>query len=104
MYSVRLLFGAVVFALALLPWLGSMIINPYTTWGAEPEHLIYENAASSRYIAGIAVLLFIVSALFVYSKPDNRRGWKGLTFAVPLLFFAGTALARAIWIQFWVLD
>lgn len=95
--------GLVIFALGLLPWLAIMLTGPYTTWGVEPEQLIYDSALSIRNEAGVATLMFIVSGLIIYWEEDNRRGWNALAFAPLPLFFAGTALAKAIWIQFWVL-
>lgn len=96
-------FGLFIFMLALLPWLASMIINPYTSWGIDPEHLIYENAISSRFYAGVVALMFMTSALIIYCEEDNRHGRRGFSFAPVLLFFAGSAIARALWITFHVL-
>ena len=99
----RFWLGLILFAVGLFGWLGSMMIDPYNTLGVGPEYIRRGIPESIQNAAGIAALLFLVSALITYSKPENRRGWKGISFAITLLFFTGTALARVISIQFFVL-
>jgi hypothetical protein len=51
-----------------------------------------------------SALIFIVTAgLLAFQRGNRRFDWKGILFAAAWLFFSGTALARVIWIQFYVL-
>lgn len=96
-------FGLFLSATGLLAWLGSMMIDPYNTLGVGPEYIRPGIPTSISDAASLAALLFLAAGFFIYSKPENRRSWQGIAFAVFLLFFAGTAVARIVWIQFSVI-
>jgi hypothetical protein len=53
--------------------------------------------------ATASVVLLLVSALAVFSDEANRRGGKSIAFTIALLFFVGTAIARLVWVKFYVL-
>lgn len=93
--------GSVSLSIAILFWLASMVVQPYTTWGDPPKI----RTAASNGIVGVAVicLVFLLISSLVYWKRENRRGWKAIVFALALLFFGGTALARFIYVRFYIL-
>lgn len=94
--------GVLLLGTAVLSWLGSLLVTPYTTWGDPPQ--IRTNASHAIVNAALICLLLLASsAAVVFWKKENRRGWKAIAFALALLFFGGTALARFIYVQFFVL-
>jgi hypothetical protein len=95
--------GLLTLALSLPFWFFSLLVNPYTSWGVEHEHLRDGVGEISALLAILALILVFAGALIVFWRPANRSGWKAVAFAIPLLFFGGTMIARLIWLYFWVL-
>ncbi|HEY1606018.1 MAG TPA: hypothetical protein VGF77_10535 [Allosphingosinicella sp.] len=60
-------------------------------------------AGLSAGFALVAIVLILASAFIMLRDPANRRGWKPIPFALALLFLGGTAIARLVWIRFYVL-
>lgn len=62
------------------------------------------DASNFILVSSLACLVFVLSsALVTYWKEENRHSWKAIAFAIPLLFFGGTALARFVYVKFCVL-
>lgn len=95
--------GISIFLVSTLFWIGSMGVDPYTTWGVEQERVRPSVARLIGQFATISFALSAASGLTIYHRSGNIRRWTGIVFAPFLLFFGGTALARSIWIWFDVL-
>ena len=95
--------GLISLGLAVLLWVGSLLADPYTSWGVEHEQVRPGVAHISTYFAVAALVLLLVSALVVFWDKANRGGGKAIAFTITLLFFVGSALARLVWIEFYVL-
>lgn len=100
---VRWKLGFLNLVLSLPFWFFSLLVYPYTTMGVGPQYLRPGIGEISALLAIIALILLLMGALIVFWRPANRRGWKAAAFAIPLLFFGGTMIARLIWLYFWVL-
>lgn len=84
-------------------WLGSMIADPYTAWGVEHEEVRPGMVHLSEQLAIAALGLLIAAGLAVYWRQGMWwRGWLCAVFAAALLFFGETAIARLLWIWFYV--
>lgn len=95
--------GLAFLGLAVLSWVGSLIISPYRILSGE-EWVVRAHASNAIVAASLICLVSVLaSALAVYWKEENRQGWKAIAFAIPLFFFGGTALARFVYVRFYVL-
>jgi ABC-type sulfate transport system permease component len=93
--------GLIFLLVAFLSWLLSMMVQPHVTWGDPPP--VHESARDSILLASATSLVcLLISAYAVYWRRNGRFGWKEIIFSVVLLFFGGTALARFIYVQFFV--
>jgi chromate transport protein ChrA len=99
----RLGFGIVLLLLAFPPWFETIIISPYNTMGVGPEYIRPNVAGLLSFLAELSLFLVIASALTVYSKSDNRKGWKAIAFAIVVTFFAGTSAMKTIWLEIYVI-
>lgn len=84
-------------------WLGAMVLSPYTSWGVEHEHIRHDAAEIGINLAALAICAHLICAVIIYSKPASRKGWLPIILALFLLFFVGTAVARLVWVKFYVL-
>jgi hypothetical protein len=94
--------GLVFLLVAFLSWLLSMMVQPHVTWGDPPP----VHRSSRDFIllsSAISLTCLLISAYVVYWRRTVRFGWKEIVFFIALLFFGGTALARFIYVQFFVL-
>lgn len=80
-----------------------MIADPYTAWGVEHEHVRPAVANLSLAFASAALIFILIAAGLAFLWDTKRFDWKRLGLAGLLFFFGGTAFARIIWVQFFVL-
>lgn len=100
---VRWIFGALLILAGGVFWFGTMIADPYTAWGVEHEQVRPGVARIGINLAAIAIMLHVGAAGVIFSIPRNRKGWSAILIGLLLLFLIGTAAARLIWVQFYVL-
>lgn len=81
----------------------SFLATPYSSWGVDHEQVRPSVAYLSTNFAIGAILLMFTSAVLLLWKAEAQRGWKAMGFGVALLFLGGTAIARLVWLQLYVL-
>ncbi len=95
--GIALILGGMVF------WFGTMVADPYTAWGIEHEQLRPGVAQIGINLAALAITSHLGAAAIIFSVPRNRNGWFAMALAFLLLFLIGTAIARLVWVRFYVL-
>jgi drug/metabolite transporter (DMT)-like permease len=95
--------GILSLIVAMLFWVGSFLAVPYTSWGVADEQVRPGVAGLSSGFALVSIVLILASAFIVLRDPANRGGWRPIPFALALLFLGVTAIARLVWIRFYVL-
>ena len=81
-----------------------MVADPYTAWAVEHEQVRPGVAHLSVAFASAALILILIAGVLAFWRGAGTLNWRRLGFAAFLFFFfGGTAFARIIWIQFFVL-
>lgn len=99
----RWISGISFFLLGGVFWLGTMIADPFTSWGIEHERIRPSVAEIGINLAALAIAAFLASAAVIFTKASNRKGRLAVALALLMLFFTGTAIARLIWVKVYVL-
>jgi hypothetical protein len=103
MHRMRWGIGLFLLAVAIVLWIGIFLAYPYTSWGVAEEQVRPSVAHLGVQFALASLLVLAASAFVVFGERVNRRGVRAVIFGTVLLFFFATALARLIWVQFYVL-
>ena len=81
----------------------SLLAYPYRSMGVGPQYLRRGVADLSADAAITCLALLAIAGLLAFWKEENRHGRRAIALAIALLFFGGTAIARLVYIQFYVL-
>lgn len=95
--------GLALLAIGIVLWIGTLLADPYTSWGVAEEQVRPSVARLGVQFASASLLALVASAFVIFGERVNRRGVRAVIFGIVLLFFFATALARLIWVQFYVL-
>ena len=96
--------GWSLFVIALVPWLLSLIIQPYDTMGTLPQNIRPSVAHKIVESAAMSVFLMLLAALLLFRDNSRSRTWGRLAVMLLWLFFFTTGLARALWVKLYVLE
>jgi hypothetical protein len=95
--------GLALLAIGIVLWIGTFLADPYTSWGVAEEQVRPSVARLGVQFASASLVTLVASAFVVFSERVNHRSARAVIFGAVLLFFFATALARLIWVWFFVL-
>ena len=98
----RIFFGLLFMTLMSFFWFFSMIFDPYQTWGYYEVRTSVANLSAE--FAAISIAFLIASGFVLFPYFEKWRDGRAVALAVTFYFFGVTAIARLVWIEFYVLS